>query len=403
MTLPTQTSIPLALLAIAILAPRPAAAVAIPPGGSDLVAGAKLTTMVPAAIGTGEQLADGRARIRVAHADAARAYAAQFAVACPAAAIRKGERILAVIRTGVRRRFRPAHGQAAERESALPFHRAHARVRPRSHDGTIIRSCSSPTRAFRVARRRWCCSAGSKCSRSRYSGCRCYSIRRARKSAISLTYPAVTPAASLTPRGAARALDRIERMRKAELGRNDCQRPGASPCGMPKSASRFAAMPSASAAQVSLHCLLDDGADRRKYREIVDRYCSAVVFENELKDFAWPANLDAARRAARNKALDRAFAWLAERHIAVRGHYLMQVAVPPNLHGVKDPAQIRNHFFAATRERLEFVGDRVCQWDAINHPVAWGARRCSMRCPAWSISTARCWRWPVRSRSGRCL
>jgi GH35 family endo-1,4-beta-xylanase len=122
---------------------------------------------------------------------------------------------------------------------------------------------------------------------------------------------------------------------------------------------------------VPVKWLLDETEDGRKYREIVDDYFSLIVFENDLKDFDWRADFSVERRAARNAKLDRAFAWLQARNIAVRGHYLMQAATPHNLYKMSNDA-IRAHYLAGTRERLEFVKDRVIEWDVINHPIAWG-------------------------------
>jgi endo-1,4-beta-xylanase len=122
-------------------------------------------------------------------------------------------------------------------------------------------------------------------------------------------------------------------------------------------------------AAVTAEWLTADSEDGRRYRDVVDRLFSQVVFENDLKDFGWEPG--AAEKDEHKKRLDRAFGWLAERKISVRGHYLMQVAVPPNLADVKDARAIRRHFIDTTKERLEFVKDRVCEWDVINHPVAW--------------------------------
>ena len=112
-------------------------------------------------------------------------------------------------------------------------------------------------------------------------------------------------------------------------------------------------------------------ADDQRYREIVDRLFSIVVFENDLKDGFWHPDLSAERKSQRNGELDAAFDWLAERHIPVRGHYLMQVATPYNLQKIKDPDQIKELTLASVRERLAFVKDRVIEWDVINHPIAW--------------------------------
>jgi endo-1,4-beta-xylanase len=110
--------------------------------------------------------------------------------------------------------------------------------------------------------------------------------------------------------------------------------------------------------------------DGKRYREIVDRLFSRIVFENDLKDFGWEEGAEG--KDAKLKQLDQAMSWLEQRHIAIRGHYLMQGAVPPNLAEVKDPEAIRQHFLKTADARLAFAKDRVCEWDVINHPVAWG-------------------------------
>jgi GH35 family endo-1,4-beta-xylanase len=115
-----------------------------------------------------------------------------------------------------------------------------------------------------------------------------------------------------------------------------------------------------------------ESEDDRRYRDIVDKLFSVVVFENDLKDGNWAPDFDEGRKARRNAEIDTAFQWLAERHIDVRGHYLMQVATPFNFHDIKDNAVIRQHTLDSVKERMAFVKDRVVEWDVINHPIAWG-------------------------------
>jgi GH35 family endo-1,4-beta-xylanase len=112
--------------------------------------------------------------------------------------------------------------------------------------------------------------------------------------------------------------------------------------------------------------------DDRRYRDLVDRLFSIIVFENDLKDGNWSPDFNAQRKATRNTELEKAFAWLKERHIPVRGHYLMQVATPYNLQKITDSTVIRDRTLASVTERLAFVNDRVIEWDVINHPIAWG-------------------------------
>ena len=115
-----------------------------------------------------------------------------------------------------------------------------------------------------------------------------------------------------------------------------------------------------------------ESEDDRRYRDIVDKLFSIVVFENDLKDGNWGPDFKDDRKAKRNAEIDTAFQWLAERRIDVRGHYLMQVATPFNLHDIKDNAVIRQRTLDSVKERMAFVKDRVVEWDVINHPIAWG-------------------------------
>lgn len=117
--------------------------------------------------------------------------------------------------------------------------------------------------------------------------------------------------------------------------------------------------------------LSSHNADDQRYREIIDRLFSIVVFENDLKDGQWSSELNEKRRSERNAELDRAFEWLQARHIPVRGHYLMQIATPYNLHSITDIKVIQQRTLDSVRERLAFVKDRVIEWDVINHPIAW--------------------------------
>ncbi|MDZ4289254.1 MAG: endo-1,4-beta-xylanase, partial [Prosthecobacter sp.] len=166
------------------------------------------------------------------------------------------------------------------------------------------------------------------------------------------------------------ALERIERQRKADLSLDLTGSDGKPLAGAEvKLTLRRHEFGFGSA--VTAKQLTGDGEDEKHYREIVDRLFSIAVFENDLKDGNWAPDFDEARRARRNSELDKAFAWCAEHHIPVRGHYLMQVATPFNLHDIKDNAVIRERTLASVRERIEFVKDRVCEWDVINHPIAW--------------------------------
>ncbi len=166
------------------------------------------------------------------------------------------------------------------------------------------------------------------------------------------------------------ALERIEQLRKRDLALTLTQASGQPLAEIPVKLSLRRHEFGFGSAVVAKR-FTGTTSDDLHYREIVDRLFSLVVFENDLKDGNWSPDFDAKRKASRNAELDQAFAWLGDRHIAVRGHYLMQVATPYNLHDIKDSTVIRDRTLASVSERLAFVKDRVVEWDVINHPIAW--------------------------------
>ncbi len=165
------------------------------------------------------------------------------------------------------------------------------------------------------------------------------------------------------------ALERIEKIRKADLT-TTLRDAGGKPLIRQEVTLELRRHAFGFGSAIPVQRLLENSADGEQFRKIVENHFSMVVFENDLKDYGWNQNLNDAKKRQRNEQLDRGLGWLHERHIAVRGHYLMQTARPHNLQG-KDAATIKSHFLDSARERLAFVGDRVCEWDVINHPVAW--------------------------------
>ncbi|RYD25035.1 MAG: hypothetical protein EOP87_25125, partial [Verrucomicrobiaceae bacterium] len=93
---------------------------------------------------------------------------------------------------------------------------------------------------------------------------------------------------------------------------------------------------------------------------------SRVVYENDLKPDTFP------RDDAAFAELEKSMAWLKSHGIGIRGHYLMQEAVDGwSRERLADPAKLKADTLASVRERIAFAGDRVTEWDVINHPVAW--------------------------------
>lgn len=112
--------------------------------------------------------------------------------------------------------------------------------------------------------------------------------------------------------------------------------------------------------------LTKEGPDGERYRDIVQRTCSRVVYENDLKPDSFPH--DDKGRAELNQSL----AWLEANDITVRGHYLIQEALDGWTRArLGDPAKLRQTYMDSIRDRIHFIGDRVTEWDVINHPIAW--------------------------------
>ncbi|MDB6139058.1 MAG: hypothetical protein JWO94_2130 [Verrucomicrobiaceae bacterium] len=126
---------------------------------------------------------------------------------------------------------------------------------------------------------------------------------------------------------------------------------------------------------VTAKWLNDDSGDGRKYRDIVSSMFSKVVFENDLKPFAWEAEKDPKSTGPfRKEWLDKALAWCGDQHIPVRGHYLMWGPWEPWSRELKDkPEVLRQTIFDHMIEKLPVVGDRVVEWDCVNHPAGWEA------------------------------
>lgn len=347
-------------------------ALEIPPGGRDVSREAALEAWASKAVGKAEDLKLGR-RITITRADAGTAYSAQF-TALVDEGIAKDERVLAIIKARV-----VGNAASGEVQAKLQLRTAPYTAFADSIVVDIHREWTEQPVTFVSSE---AIQAGTAavvllCGHKEQS-IEVESIR-------VLKYPASTdvslfPRAKMSKRSypgrepdapwRKAALDRIEQHRKADLSMivtGDDGKPAANTevkLTLHRHAFEFGTA-------VVAKRFSGESEDDKRYRDIIDRLFSIVVFENDLKDGNWSPDLDEKRKAQRNAELDQAFAWLAERHIPVRGHYLMQVATPFNLHDIKDSMVIRERTLASVKERLEFVKDRVIEWDVINHPIAW--------------------------------
>jgi endo-1,4-beta-xylanase len=133
---------------------------------------------------------------------------------------------------------------------------------------------------------------------------------------------------------------------------------------------------------VSADLLAASGNDADRYRTLIDRLFSAVVFENDLK----PQMYDKRKEKRQMAALDSAIQWLHDHRIQLRGHYLFQNAINSTM-----PQQIKElgmpkfceNLRHSIRERIDHVGNRVCEWDAENHPIAWPSAKVLTQTPGF--------------------
>lgn len=129
---------------------------------------------------------------------------------------------------------------------------------------------------------------------------------------------------------------------------------------------------------VATSTLLGKSADNERYRLVLEKYFNKVTLENSLRWNQWALWKQESQKQA-GATLD----WLAARHIAARGHYLAWGPLDEHNHP-RDykgkPDELRRDLFAHIEEMTRFVGNRVVEWDALNHPIGWGARTCSDEC-----------------------
>lgn len=133
---------------------------------------------------------------------------------------------------------------------------------------------------------------------------------------------------------------------------------------------------------VSADVIAGSGADADRYRALIDKLFSAVVFENDLK----PQMYEKRKEKRQMAALETSLKWFVDKHIQLRGHYLFQNAINSTM-----PQQIKelgmpkfcDNLRQSIRERIEFVGNRACEWDAQNHPIAWPSAKVLTQTPGF--------------------
>lgn len=332
-------------------------------------ASAELSAYADGKVGKVEKLDPTGYRLSITQPDPKNSFRAQVSIACPQGALAKGDKVLAVITarvSGQESGSLEAKLQLAKEPYTQATSATGISLSPLWTDYPLMFVVENPIPEGEASMNLFCANAAQVIE---VSSVRVF--RYAPETDVS-NFPRVRSSYAGREANAPwrkEALERIERIRKT-----DCSLTLTSNDGKPLANTRvnltLRRHEFGFGSAVPAYFCSADTEDAKRFRDIVDRLFSIVVFENDLKDMWWGESAVTHERAARNNELNKAFDWLGERRIAIRGHYLMQVAVPHNL-AKMDDAAIRSHFIETTRQRIEFAGDRVCEWDAINHPIAW--------------------------------
>lgn len=110
--------------------------------------------------------------------------------------------------------------------------------------------------------------------------------------------------------------------------------------------------------------------DGQMFREKVLENFNHVVFENDLK---WPPWIGLWGPGFNWQNTTQALDWLDDNNLPTRGHYLSwatwsgEDAWGASQNTATLPDRLLDHI----TEKLTTVGDRVYEWDVINHPVGW--------------------------------
>lgn len=116
---------------------------------------------------------------------------------------------------------------------------------------------------------------------------------------------------------------------------------------------------------VTVKNILRDDDDGEKYRAVIERNYTRVVFENDLKWQSWdnPANHPRIMQAAD---------WLRDRNIEIRGHCLVWPSwknTPKDLQSLKDnPEALRQRINRHIVSEVSAMRGRLVDWDVINEP-----------------------------------
>jgi endo-1,4-beta-xylanase len=124
---------------------------------------------------------------------------------------------------------------------------------------------------------------------------------------------------------------------------------------------------------VTAQWMTKEGPDGEAYRRIVENSFSRVVFENDMKMEFWENSLaNPSDSSFRWDDTRKACDWLKERQIGIRGHYLCWAPWEEWSEKLKgEPDKIKQRVLTHIPRVAAEIGDRVTEWDAINHLSGW--------------------------------
>ena len=116
---------------------------------------------------------------------------------------------------------------------------------------------------------------------------------------------------------------------------------------------------------VTVRGILQQDADGDKYRSVIEKNFTRVVFENDLK---WPSWDNPASHAKILQATD----WLRARNIEIRGHNLIWPSwknTPRDLKKLQDnPDALRQRINSHIQDEVSTMKGHLVDWDVINEP-----------------------------------
>ncbi len=122
--------------------------------------------------------------------------------------------------------------------------------------------------------------------------------------------------------------------------------------------------------EIQSRYILDDDANSKKYREVLEKYFNQAVYGNEMKWGRWREVPDAEKGVRMKKAN----AWLRERGFGVRGHVMVWPSFQHMPKFMREnegkPEVLRQAVLDHIAEQTRIMKGEFVEWDVINEPFA---------------------------------